>query len=403
MFVPACTRAADSWKQHFAPHDVHRCAPSGSPPSIPSPTEAVALCSLAGICINAQGQRVAESYCGRCDAGPGPVITLAPLPTPPPTPAIYFCRNVPGACSVTCGVGTAPTLQECVTASGETVADSFCESCGMKDTQAPPRTETCTKPACPAPALFFCRNVPGPCSVTCGVGTAPTLQECVTASGETVADSFCESCGIDVTKAPPKFETCTKLACTASALGAVSALAPFPTPAPATAAVYFCRNVPGPCSVTCGVGAAPILTECVSASGDVVADSFCDWCGKDTPKLEACTKPACTSPGIYECRFAGTATTVQRPVDASLTTSATRRVLECSVTCGQGVTTNAAQCINLVSNAIVDNVFCGNECTAAAPCTMPTCPTKVETQWIPGMAWRRWPDRFPEWQPPRPI
>jgi hypothetical protein len=338
MFVPACTRAADSWKQHFAPHDVHRCAPSGSPPSIPSPTEAVALCSLAGICINAQGQRVAESYCGRCDAGPGPVITLAPLPTPPPTPAIYFCRNVPGACSVTCGVGTAPTLQECVTASGETVADSFCESCGMKDTQAPPKFETCTKPACPAPAL-----------------------------------------------------------------SAVSALAPFPTPAPTTAAVYFCRNVPGPCSVTCGVGTAPTLTECVTASGETVADSFCDWCGKDTPKLEACTKPACTSPGIYECRFAGTATTVQRPVDASLTTSATRRVLECSVTCGQGVTTNAAQCINLVSNAIVDNVFCGNECMAAAPCTMPTCPTKVETQWIPGMAWQPWPDRFPEWQPPRPI
>ena len=235
MFVPACTRAADSWKQHFAPHDVHRCAPSGSPPSIPSPTEAVALCSLAGICINAQGQRVAESYCGRCISGPGPVITLAPLPTPPPTPAIYFCRNVLGACSV-----------------------------------------------------------------TCGVGTAPTLQECVSASGETVADSFCESCGIDVTKAPPKFETCTKLACTASALSAVSALAPFPTPAPATPAAYFCRNVPGPCSVTCGVGAAPTLQECVTASGDVVAASFCDWCGKDTPKLETCTKPVCTSPGIYE-------------------------------------------------------------------------------------------------------
>ena len=266
---------------------------------------------------------------------------------------VYECQKTTGLCSVSCGTGIVPTIAKCMNVAGgsQTQVDASLCLGGCNSSAAPcPRVTLCP--------VYKCFLTTSACSVTCGSGIIKTTAQCMDAAGGSQTPVNNYLCPPSVLAEAPAGSLASGRCTSFNSMCTV----PGP-PCP----VYECQRSFGPCSVTCGSGIQTITARCMNiaavsayARAYPVNASLCiDEHRRCTSSTEAsCTAPACP---VYECQ---------------------RSTTPCSVTCGSGVQSTTAQCINKAGSAIsnsskgvpVDSSLCIGGCTSStASCTAPPC------------------------------
>lgn len=131
----------------------------------------------------------------RCQSNSGAFVADTNCPNPKPEtsktcntnvcPIVYnWAVGVPGACSATCGGGTANRSVTCQDAQQNVADDSFCTQ-EKPSTTVPCNTQSCNFTYTWSPGAY------GTCSETCGGGTQTRSLGCVRNDGLFVSHSFC--------------------------------------------------------------------------------------------------------------------------------------------------------------------------------------------------------------------
>lgn len=222
-----------------------------------------------------------------------------------------------GACSSTCGDGTATRIVYCEDSDGTYVLESWCDpALRPDDSQVCSDTATCGWDV----SAF------GACSSTCGSGTRDRTVECVdTATGAPVAEALC------TTAKPATTENCTETTTCAWDTGAF-----------------------GSCNTNCGNGQQTRPVTCQdTATGALVSEALCGGLARPTDS-QSCTATA-------SCAWS------------------TGSFGSCSTACGNGMQSRSVSCVNTDIGATVADNFCtdprpsgSQPCSATAACTWAT-------------------------------
>ncbi|MCB9770977.1 MAG: hypothetical protein H6754_00275 [Candidatus Omnitrophica bacterium] len=238
---------------------------------------------------------------------------------------------------------------------------------------------------------------PGPCSASCGIGTASRGVSCQREDGVNVADSFCEEAS-GVTRA--SLET---VACDSGVCGSYA----------------WVGGGFGACSVLCGGGTQTQTVICRDSGGATVADTFCASAGPK-PDSQPCNTGACyvwqsggactttctVACGIGSCSQdvsckdtvsgtttadsncpSGTKPSTTIPCNTSLTCGFQWQVgswSACTVACGGGTRTRTVQCIRQSDGTAVADTNCD---AGSKPSSSGTCNTVSCNHWELTSSW----------------
>ncbi|MCB9770976.1 MAG: hypothetical protein H6754_00270 [Candidatus Omnitrophica bacterium] len=238
---------------------------------------------------------------------------------------------------------------------------------------------------------------PGPCSASCGIGTASRGVSCQREDGVNVADSFCEEAS-GVTRA--SLET---VACDSGVCGSYA----------------WVGGGFGACSALCGGGTQTQTVICRDSGGATVADTFCASAGPK-PVSQPCNTGACyvwqsggactttctVACGIGSCSQdvsckdtvsgtttadsncpSGTKPSTTIPCNTSLTCGFQWQVgswSACTVACGGGTRTRTVQCIRQSDGTAVADTNCD---AGSKPSSSGTCNTVSCNHWELTSSW----------------
>ncbi|XP_033114298.1 A disintegrin and metalloproteinase with thrombospondin motifs gon-1-like [Anneissia japonica] len=230
------------------------------------------------------------------------------------------------ACTVTCGTGSQTRDVMCVVAGTTMVVESsFCDSLDPPVTSVVCNEETC-------PFIEIDVSEWSACSSTCGFSTRSRTVRCLENTGVEISLYFCLDAGLTL---PNTVEFCSGL--------------------PACDKVYsYVTGTWGSCSVTCASGIRSRSVICEEVGTNVRVDnSFCS--GLTAPESdEICTLSACPTYGFITGDWS-----------------------VCSVTCANGVRSRSVTCVEVGTNAAVENIFCAGHTApdSSEICTLAACPT----------------------------
>lgn len=251
-----------------------------------------------------------------------------------------------GACSVTCGVGTARRVLGCTDEKDNTVSDALCANIVR-----PSELKSCQFDPCQSYGYTF--NQWAPCSVSCGEGVKTRKVFCVNAVGNEVRE---ESCGAMI---KPKAEApCTETACNQYKYKALEWSSCSIT---CTQGVVTDQGVRDGRVLSRDQGTKTRVVYCVNQFDHIVSDNFCSATSRD-PKPDSykpCEEelPQCAQ---YNVRWTN--------------------YTECSATCGQpGQVTRAREmiCADVSGKRVAENLCDQNqllrERIQTVPCTVSPC------------------------------
>uniref|UniRef100_W5M2D1 ADAM metallopeptidase with thrombospondin type 1 motif 13 n=1 Tax=Lepisosteus oculatus TaxID=7918 RepID=W5M2D1_LEPOC len=218
---------------------------------------------------------------------------------------VYVWSPVIGQCSKSCGGGLAEVRYSCVDhQSRSTVPETQCDEASKPGS----RLEPCGRTPCP-PAWH---SKMGVCSVSCGGGVARRLLYCTRASeeaGEVLSDSECGA-----VPRPEEVVACNTHSCPAR----------------------WRVQESGPCSVSCGLGAARRTVSCVRFEQGRDSEVPPELC----PELE---KPPALVPCLVQvCTFSW----------------AVQEWTKCSVSCGFGIQSRQVSCVGPATPHPLSPLFC---------------------------------------------
>lgn len=221
-------------------------------------------------------------------------------------------------CSASCGSGF-QTRDVWCELNGEEVAVSECES--MADA-----SQVCNNGPCEV--VGWTTGDWQSCSSTCIGGVATRDVRCVSDQRGIISDSAC-----DADTRPVSLETCND-----------DVLCPF---------YEWSSQGWGECSTTCGAGVSALSYTCVEMTTNTTVDT--SYCGElvSLTSVQLCASTACEifdwAPSVWG---------------------------ECSVTCGDGVSTRTVTCVGSYGTKDLTNTMCsGTRPDVAADCYAGSCPT----------------------------
>ncbi|VDP08363.1 unnamed protein product [Soboliphyme baturini] len=230
--------------------------------------------------------------------------------------------EVTSECSAVCGAGTQSQRAYCVHELSNKVLQRV-DDAHCRDLSMPSSTRDCYKDCAGRKWVY---GEWGTCSVTCGSGLQKRNAMCVDSGGNVLDGLYCENMIKEALE-----QSCNTVPCP-----------------------YWSYGDWSMCSQTCDGGIQVRRATCVDAAGREIDDSFCD--ADKRLYMQKCNEVLCTN-----WKFGAWS--------------------ECSKTCGEGLASRSAWCVDSKNNVLDDSMCIKEQKIVSKPCHVTDCPHWQLGEW----------------------